>query len=106
MNNNEISNPKVEVSKGIQLNEKDYMNCLLTTLKDIEKNYVISMTEASNESLYKKYEETFKNISELQRETYEVMFKNGWYKLEKAEQMKITQKNNTLNQEYIDLNNN
>lgn len=101
--NNEISNPKKEVSKGIQLNEKDYINCLLTSLKEMSKNYTISMTEVSNEELYKKYAVTFQKISKLQRDTYEVMFRKGWYKLEKAEQAKITQKENILKQEYTDL---
>ncbi len=103
MNNNQISNPKTEVSKGIELNEKDYINCLLTTLKKMAKNYTISLTEVSNEHLYKKYAVTFQKISKLQRDTYEVMFRNGWYKLEKAEQTKITEKYNTLNQEYTEL---
>lgn len=103
MNNNEISNPKTKVSTGLELNEKDYLNCLLTSLKEMEKNYTISMTEASNESLYEKYLVTFKKISELQRETYELMFKNGWYKLEKAEEIKISKKLDMLNQEYTDL---
>ena len=104
MNNNNICNPKVEVTKGIDLNEKDYMNCLLTTLKNMEKNYVMSMIEASNESLYQKYLTTFQSISNLQRKTYEMMFKYGWYNLETADKNKITEKFNMLNQEYIDLN--
>lgn len=104
--NNEISNPQTEVSKGIELNEKDYINCLLSTLKEMSKNYVISMTEASNEALYNRYKEIFNKISELQRETYEVMFKKGWYKLEKAEQQKISNKYNTLKKEYEELENN
>lgn len=103
--NNEISNPKVEVSKGISLNDKDYVNCLLSNLKNIEKNYTISMTEASNETLYNKYLETFKKISDLQRETYELMFNYGWYKLETQEKQKITQKLNMLSEEYTNLKN-
>lgn len=102
--NNEISNPKKEISTGIELNEKDYINCLLTHLKEMAKNYTISLTEVSNEELYKKYAVTFQKISKLQRDTYEVMFRKGWYKLEKTEQTKITSKENTLKQEYQDLN--
>ena len=52
MNNQKIGNPKVEVPTGIALNDKDYITSLLTCLKDMEKNYVIAMSEASNESLY------------------------------------------------------
>ncbi len=104
MNNNEISNPKTEVGKGITLNEKDYMNCLLSTLKEMSKNYAVSLTEVSNENLYQQYLQTFIKISKLQRETYELMFKNGWYKLEKSDDSKVTQKCSMLKQEFTDLN--
>ena len=104
MNNNQISNPKTEVPTGIKMNDKDYITCLLTILKDMVKNYTIAMTEASNESLYKSYNSTFKELMKLQRETFELMFKKGWYSLEKAESQKITQKLQMLSQEYQDLN--
>ena len=101
--NNQISNPKTEVPTGIYLNDKDYLTCFLTTLKELNKNYVTAMTEASNEHLYQSYNSIFKELSCLQRETYELMFQNGWYSLEKAEQQKINDKYNTLSQEYQDL---
>ena len=104
MNNNKIANPKTEVPSGIEMNERDYLTCLLGILKELEKNYAIALTEASNEHLYQSYFNTFKEISSLQRETYELMFKNGWYSLEKAENTKITEKHQMLCQEYQDLN--
>lgn len=104
MNNNKISNPKVEVPSGIKMNDKDYVTCLLSCLKDMEKNYVIAMTEASCESLYKSHSSVFLEIAKLQREVYEVMFRKGWYSLEKAEEQKITEKYQMLSQEYQDLN--
>ena len=103
MNNNKICNPKTETPMGVNMNEKDYLTCLLTCLKDMEKNYTIAMTEASNESLYKSYSSMFQELSNLQRETYELMFKNGWYSLEQAESTKIEEKYQTLSQEYQDL---
>lgn len=99
----QIKNPKTEVSKGMNLNEKDYLTSLLTSLKNMEKNYCIAMTEASCEELYQKYLETFLNISAMQREVYELMFLNGWYVLEKAESNKIQNKYQTLNQDLNDL---
>ena len=103
MNNNQISNPKKEVQKGMSLNEKDYMNELLSCLKEMSKNYTVAMTEASNEVLYNKYNNIFNEISRLQREVYELMFKNGWYTLEKVEMQKISEKAQMLNQELSDL---
>ena len=103
MNNNKISNPKTQTPTGIEMNDKDYLTCLLTILKEMSKNYVTAMTEASNEHLYKSYYSIFKEISTLQREVYELSFQNGWYSLEKAEATKINEKYNTLSTEYQDL---
>lgn len=102
--NNKISNPKTEVPTGIKMNDKDYLNCLLTCLKDMTKNYTIAMTEASNESLYKSYNSTFQELIKLQRKAFELAFKKGWYSLEKAETNKIDEKLNMLSKEYQDLN--
>ena len=102
--NNKISNPKTEVPTGIKMNDKDYLNCLLSCLKDMTKNYTIAMTEASNESLYKSYNSTFQELIKLQRKAFELAFKKGWYSLEKAETNKIEEKLNMLSKEYQDLN--
>lgn len=103
MNNNKISNPKTEVPTGTNLNDKDYLNSILSLLKEMEKNYTIVLTEVSNEHLFSKYNNMFDNIKNLQREVYELSFKKGWYVLEKVEENKITEKHNTLNQEFNNL---
>lgn len=103
--NNQIKNPKVEVTSGLMLNDKDYVNSLLAILKDIVKNYAIFITEASNKYLYDKYEKMLLEYSALQRKTFEVMFAKGWYVLEKADDTKIQSEYQKLNQEFISLNN-
>lgn len=103
MNNNQIKNPKVEVPTGKKLNDKDYMNSLLSTLKELVKNYAIALTEASNENLYNEYKNTFEIYSKLQRDVYELMFRKGWYVLEKAEENKIDSKFQTLKEEFNNL---
>lgn len=103
MNNNKICNPKTEVPSGTSLNDKDYLNSALSLLKDMEKNYVALLTEASNEYLFDKYANMFDGIKNLQREVFELAFKKGWYVLEKAEDTKVTEKYNTLNQEFSGL---
>lgn len=104
MNNNQICNPKVETPKGMTLNDKDYISSLLSTLKELVKNYAVSLTEASCEELYNQYKEMFDTYSSLQREVYELMFRKGWYVLEKADTNKISNKYQTLNGEFLDLN--
>lgn len=47
-NSNNIGNPKTKVPSGKKLNDKDYMNCLLCSLKELVKLYAITLTEASN----------------------------------------------------------
>lgn len=101
--NNKISNPKTEIPTGISMNEKDYLNCLLSILKEMTKNYTIALTEASNETLYQKYQETLNKIISLQRSTFELMFEKGWYSLEKVDNTKINEKYQMLSQEYQDL---
>lgn len=102
--NNKISNPKIEVSKGMGLNDKDYLNCLLSTLKELTRNYALAMCEASNTSLYNIFKYSFEDITLLQREVFDLMFRKGWYQLEKSEVNKINDKFSTLMQEYQDLN--
>lgn len=101
--NNKISNEKVPVEDGIELNDKDYINSVLSTLKELVKNYAVSLTEASNEILYSKYKTMFDEYSSLQREVYEIMFRFGWYELEKSDNNKINEKYTMLNQEFNKL---
>lgn len=103
--NNKISNIKQEVPTGIKLNDKDYATALLSCLKEMVKNYSVSLTEASNEMLYNEYKTMFDEYTSLQREVYELMFRKGWYSLEKAETQKIDSKYQMLNQEFNDLSN-
>lgn len=102
--NNQIQNSKTEVPSGIKLNDKDYINSLLSSLKEMVKNYSVVLTEASNENLYNKYKIMFDKYINLQREVFEIAFKKGWYVLESAETNKVSNKYLTLNNEYIDLN--
>lgn len=105
MDNNKISNPQKEVPNTIELNDKDYLNDLLSCLKEMEKNYTTAKTEASNEILYKEIKNMCEDIAIMQRKTYELMFKNGWYVLEKAETTKIADKYQMLNNEFESLSN-
>lgn len=103
MDNNKIQNPKTEVPKGIAMNDKDYMNAILSTEKCMVKNYAVAMTEASNEHLHQAYQNMFQTVDNLQRQIFEEMFRKGWYPLEKAEQQKVMQKANMFQTDFQDL---
>ena len=101
--NNKVSNPKVEVPQTNEMNDKDYINCLLSNLKEMEKGYLCAMIEASNEDLYNIYKDTLISLSDMQRMVYEMMFRNGWYVIEKIPVDKVNDKYNLLLKEYEDL---
>lgn len=98
-----IKNKKTEVPETIALNDKDYMNKLLCTAKEMVKNYATALTEASNQSLFKEYKRMFEEYLKLARDTYELMFQNGWYELESVEAKKIETKYTTLETEFATL---
>ena len=101
--NNKISNTKTEVPCTVEMNDKDYLNETLACLKTMQKNYATALTESSNENLYKTYLKIFLKISDIQRKTYELMFQNGWYELEKVENKKLKEKFDMFSKEYNSL---
>lgn len=101
--NNKISNPKTEVPETKEMNDKDYITTILSIEKAMVKDYAVALTEASNNDLYEDYCDMFNDVSDLQREIYNLMFKKGWYCLEQADQNKITQKLNMIEQEFQQL---
>ena len=74
------------------MNNRDYITELLTTLKCLEKNYTVALTEASNEFLYQKYIDMFLKIAIEQRYVYELMYKKGFYNLTAVDDNLITDK--------------
>lgn len=103
--NNTIKNKMVEVPKGIKLNDEDYLNSVLSSFKEMSKNYSIVLTEASNEVLYKTLKKQYEVITNMQRSLFEFMFEYGWYSLEKAQKTSLDSKYSTLNTQLKDLEN-
>ncbi len=95
-----ISNTKQEVDNTFNMNDKDYINKLLSCLKEISKNYTVALTEASNETLYNKYKDMFLKYIDMQRNVFELMFRKGWYELETIDNNKLNEKYNMLNKEF------
>lgn len=89
-----VENPKTEVPETQELNDRDYLNSILECLKNMSNNFSIALNECSNETMYKEVFTMFQNIKDLAREAYNLMFENGWYSLEQAEEQKIMSKQN------------
>ena len=53
--NNKVNNPEVNVSKTINMNEKNYLEVILENEKNMSNNLSIAIDEASNDLLFDKF---------------------------------------------------
>jgi spore coat protein CotF len=91
MNQNQIQNPGTQIPKTPQMNDRDFLNDMLTTEKYMTSSYNVFLHEASHQQLYQDMMNIFTETQNCQRELYNLMFKKGWYKLEAADQQKLQQ---------------
>lgn len=101
--NNKIENVKVPVEQSINMNDRDCLNDLLSTAKAFTHILSIAMTEASNHKLNQEIHKMFDEAEKNQRMLFDLMFKNGWYSLEKVDAMKLQESLTKLNQELSEL---
>ena len=80
--------------------DKIYMTMAISLLKDLEKNYTVAMSEASNDKLYKIFKNSFDKISTMQRNTFNIMNKNKMYTLKNVKSDEIKTSYNTINKEF------
>lgn len=105
MNNNKVCNNETKVPKTKEMNDRDYLNCVLELEKNMSNNLSTSLNEASNDVLFDELYNMFDEVKNNARDAYILAFQKGWYKLEEAEQQKITEKQNCLQQLFDELNN-
>ncbi len=100
---NKIYNEATPVSKTIFVNELDMITDVLETEKNLSNNISIALNEMSNDKLYDKIYDYFSLSKENARKIYNLMFKYGWYKLEKAEDTKITENESSMTEKFNEL---
>ncbi|MFB4166199.1 spore coat protein [Alteribacillus sp. JSM 102045] len=88
---NKIRNPKTEVPQTPEMNDRDFLNDMLTTEKYMTDAYSTAMNEASHENLYNDMSLIFNETQNCQRNLFNLMFKKGWYSFEAAEQQTLDQ---------------
>jgi spore coat protein CotF len=101
--NNTVQNQKTEIPQTPEMNDRDFLNDVLESEKNISNNLSIALNEASNEPFFQDILEMFLECKKSARELYNLMFQNGWYTLEKAEQTKISQKSSELSTRLNEL---
>ncbi|MDD2181018.1 MAG: spore coat protein [Bacilli bacterium] len=103
MNNNTVQNTKVEVPQTSAMNDRDYLNDILNTEKCMSDNLSIALNEASNDYIFKEILPMFNDTKAAAKDIFNLLFQNGWYSLEKAEQQKIQQKQTEFSQKLTEL---
>lgn len=101
--NNKICNPETQINKTLEMNDCDYLNNILEMEKNMSNNLSISLNEASNNYLFNILYDMFDEIKETARQAFDLMFKNGWYTLEKENEQKISEKQQQLNEKINEL---
>lgn len=67
--------------KGPQMNDRDFINDILSTEKNMTWAYNAAINEFSHREVYDTVKKIFNETHDAQRTLFEAMFNNGWYKL-------------------------
>ncbi|RFU64955.1 spore coat protein [Peribacillus glennii] len=92
--NSQIANPQtgqLPKVKSPDMNDRDFINDGLSTCKYLTDSLNVAVREASHKELYSDMLQILMETHDSCREMYNIMFQNGWYKLEAEEQQKIDQ---------------
>lgn len=87
-----IQNPQVNTQqpKGPQMSDRDMLNDTLANLKYLTDNFNVFSREASHQALHQDIMGMLNETHARTRDTYNLMFRKGWYSLE-AEQPQTLQ---------------
>lgn len=88
---NKIQNPESIVPKTPEMNDRDFINDILSYEKYMTDSYSVALNEASHAALYQDLLAVFNETQNMQRGLYNMMFKKGWYALEAADAQKMQQ---------------
>lgn len=93
-NSNTIQNPKMPGEpqvKGPQMNDRDRLNDCLSSCKWVTDNLNIMAREASHQALNQDVVTMLTETHQSCRDFFNLMFEQGHYKFEAADQQKIQQ---------------
>lgn len=86
-----VGNTEKKIDKTIEMNDKDYVNDVLASEKAMVTNMATMLIEMSNKPLHDEIFQLFKKCDDNQRKLFELLFENGWYQLESAQNTKLDQ---------------
>ena len=80
--------PKV---KGPEMNDRDYVNDILSFEKYLSNGYNTGLNEAQHPQLHQTVQNLLNDVHQAQYELFELMFQKGWYKMKAADAQEIQQ---------------
>jgi spore coat protein F len=83
--------------------EKDLMQDLLATEKQVVSSYSTGITESSCPNLRNTLVNNFKNVQDVQYKVFDAMRQKGWYPTKDAPETEVTQLKNESNQMCSEL---
>lgn len=98
-----IENPKMEVEASNEMNDKDYLNDVLESEKNLSNNLSISVNEMSNDDLFEEILDMLDDSKEVARDLYNLAFKMGWYSVDSEDKNNIDTKYSELNTLFDEL---
>lgn len=95
---------EVTVPQELEMNDRDLLNDILYSQKQITVNTITALTETSNIVLHDEIEKIFEDVEKLQRKSFELAWNKGWYTLEEVGVTKIKESLTNLNTKLEELN--
>ncbi|RAV19900.1 spore coat protein [Paenibacillus contaminans] len=83
--------------KGPEMNDRDYINDILTQEKYLTSGYNTGLNEMQNPQLHQTIQQILNDVHQSQTQLFNLMFQNGWYKMKAADAQEITQAHTQFN---------
>lgn len=80
--------------KGPEMNDRDYVNDMLSFEKYLSNGYNVGLNEAQNPKLHMQIQNILNDVHRCQFDLFNLMFQNGWYKMKAADQQEVSQAHN------------
>jgi spore coat protein CotF len=77
--------------KGPDMNDRDFINDLLTHEKHLASTYNIGLLEMQNPQLHNTVQGILSDIHNNQFKAFDLMFQKGWYKMKAADKQEVQQ---------------
>ncbi len=78
--------------KGPEMNDRDWINDVLSCAKHLTVNYNIALNEMQCPKLHEDVQQILNDTHQVQWDAFNLMFQKGWYKMKAADQQEIMKK--------------